>query len=205
MKRAILVITILLAAAGCKKEENYNATTDTAATATTATASSATSGTTTGTTGAPSGAAATLNDKDKEFVEKAGKGGKAEVALAQDAVAHATNPDVKAYAQKLVDDHTNANTQLAQIASSKGVTIPSEMEVKMTKTKERLEKLTGKSFDQAFIHQMIEDHTDTIKLFEETSKSAADADVKKFVDSTLPTLREHLTAAKGLEAKIGKR
>ena len=119
--------------------------------------------------------------------------------------AHAANADVKAYAQKLVDDHSNANTQLGQIATTKGVTIPSEMEVKMTKAKERLEKLTGKNFDQAFVHQMIEDHTDTIKLFEEASKNVADADVKKFADSTLPTLREHLATAQGLQAKIGKR
>ena len=206
MKRALLLSSMILVLFACKKEENYNAntaTTDTTASAT-ATTATGTTGTTTGTTGAPGSATATLNDKDKGFVEKAGKGGKAETALAQDAVAHATNPDVKSFAQKLVDDHSNANTQLAQLASTKGVTIPSEMEVKATKAKERLEKLTGKSFDEAFVKQMVEDHKDTIKLFEEASKSATDNDVKSFATSTLPTLQQHLKMAEDLEKKVKK-
>jgi len=135
-----------------------------------------------------------------------GKAGKAEVDVAQDAVTHATNADVKSFAQKLVDDHTKANDDLAKLAASRGVTLPSEMEAKMKEAKERLMKVTGKSFDQAFIKQMVDDHTSLIKKFEDKSKeTGVDADLKKFVDDKLPVLREHLKTAKGLQTKLGKK
>lgn len=201
MKRVILVATIVLAIAACKKTENYNAT-NTTGTSTTETTASSTSGTAPATA---TTATMALTDKDKDFVTTAGKGGKAEVELAQDAVSHATNPDVKAFAQKLIEDHTKANTDLGQIAASKGVTIPSEAEAKMKEAKERIEKLTGKTFDEAFVKQMVEDHKSTIKLFEDESKAAADPDIKKFAESTLPTLREHLKKAEGLEKTVAKK
>ena len=63
-------------------------------------------------------------------------------------------------------------------------------------------KLTGKSFDQAFVKQMVDDHTSTIKAFENESKNGTDADLKSWVDKTLPTLRDHLKMAQDLQKKV---
>lgn len=195
----LVLLVVFVFAFGCKKEENENAAT-TATTDTTTTSASSTSG-----TGTPA-ATGTVNDKDKDFITETGKAGKAEVEVAQDAIQHATNPDVKAFAQKLVDDHTKANNDLAQLAASKGVTLPSEIEGKMKEAKERLMKLTGKNFDQAFVKQMADDHTHLIKEFEETSKRTdIDADLKKWIDNSLPVLRDHLAKAKSLQSAVGKK
>ena len=205
MKRFNVYLLLLLIAAvvfACKKEENYNAT----STETSGTSASATATTGTYTTTATTATTGTVTDKDKDFITDVGKAGKAEVDVAQDAVTHATNADVKSFAQKLVDDHTKANDDLAKLAASRGVTLPSEMEAKMKEAKERLMKVTGKSFDQAFIKQMVDDHTSLIKKFEDKSKeTGVDADLKKFVDDKLPVLREHLKTAKGLQTKLGKK
>ena len=201
MRRLYLLFALvaLFSFVACKKNESYESS------STTATATETTGTYTSSDTAAPPPAPAPLNDKDKDFVGSAERGGMSEVDLAQDGVNHATNPDVKAFAQKLVDDHTKANSELSQFATSRGVTTMGEMEAKMKETKERLAKLTGKSFDQAFVNQMVEDHTSTIKLFEEESASGVDTDLKAWVDKTLPTLREHLKAAQDLQAKIGKK
>jgi putative membrane protein len=189
---AIVLLTAVMA--GCKKTETY--TTDTATDTATMTSDTSTTGTT---------STVALNDKDKDFVNSATRGGTAEVELAQDAVSHATNADVKAFAQKLVDDHTKANQELTQFASSRAVMITGEMEAKMKQAKERLLKLTGKSFDQAFVKQMVDDHTATIKMFEEESAAATDPELKSWVDKTLPTLREHLKTAQDLQTKLAKK
>jgi putative membrane protein len=206
MRRLHLVLIALLlvvAMAACKKTETYNNDTAATGTSSTDTSYSSTAATgETGMTGMTGATGATLNDKDKDFVTTAGKGGKAEVELAQDAVTHAQNADVKSFAQKLVDDHTKANGELEQYATGHGVTIPSEMEGKAKEAKERLAKLTGKSFDQAFVKQMVEDHTSTIKAFEDESKNGTDADLKAWVDKTLPTLRDHLKMAQDLAKKV---
>jgi len=47
---------------------------------------------------------------------------------------------------------------------------------------------------------MVSDHEKDIKEFKNESKSAKDADLKAFVDKTLPTLEDHLTQAKSAQA-----
>ena len=59
---------------------------------------------------------------------KAAKEGQQEVSTAQMAADKATDSQVKAFAQKLVSDHTQANQELMQIAQQKGVNIGMGME-----------------------------------------------------------------------------
>ena len=130
----LIILLLVVATAACKKNETYNeTTTGTSSTDTSYTATTGAMGMSgaTGMTGMTGASGATLNDKDKDFVTSAGKGGKAEVELAQDALTHATNADVKSFAQKLVDDHTKANQELDQFATSHSVTPPMEIEGKM--------------------------------------------------------------------------
>jgi putative membrane protein len=201
----LLLMTLLIAVAmaACKKNETYNETATTGTSSTTDTSYSAGATGETGMTGMTSATGTmTLNDKDKDFVTSAERGGKAEVELAQDAVSHATNSDAKSLAQKLVDDHTKANGELETFGTSHGVTATAEVEAKAKEVKERLMKLTGKSFDQAFVKQMVDDHTSTIKAFEDESKNGTDTDLKAWVDKTLPTLRDHLKMAQDLRKKL---
>ncbi len=198
----LMALLIAVAMAACKKTETYNETATTGTSSTTDTSYSAGATGETGMTGMSGATGMTLNDTDKDFVTNTGKGGKAEVELAQDALNHATNADVKSFAQKLVDDHTKANGELEQFATSHGVTIPTEVQSKAKEVKERLMKLTGKSFDQAFVKQMVDDHTSTIKAFEDESKNGTDADLKAWVDKTLPALRDHLKMAEDLAKKV---
>jgi putative membrane protein len=195
--RVFLVCLILAAAlAACKNSESVS---DASATSGT----DAAAATTTTDTMVPA-ATATIAENDKNFVMDAGKGGKAEVGLASDAVQRSSNAEVKAFAQKIVDDHTKANDKLTTIATGKGVTIPDEVPPDATAAKEKLAKLTGKSFDQAFAKQMVDDHTKTIAKFEDESKNGADPEVKAFADDTLPALREHLKMSQDLQTKVGK-
>lgn len=203
------VLIALLAVLGCKKNETSNTatseTTDTSPTATTSTTETVKTTTATNTAGtSTTSTAAQLNDKDKDFVQAAAKGGLAEVDLATDASTHATNADVKSFALKLVEDHNKANSELTKFASDHGVGTPTtEMEGKMKEAKERLAKLTKKDFDHAFVKQMIEDHQATITKFEDESRNGTDNDLKAWVNKTLPTLKEHLKMAEDLQKKIG--
>jgi putative membrane protein len=71
-----------------------------------------------------SSSSAALSSADREFIMKAADGGMAEVELGRLAVNKASNSDVKAFGQRMVDDHSKANDQLMQLAQTKGVTLP---------------------------------------------------------------------------------
>jgi putative membrane protein len=146
---------------------------------------------------------AKLAPADRQFIKKAAQGGLAEVQLGQLATEKADSPDVKQFGQKMVDDHSKANDQLKQVASNKGVTIPDKLSAKDAATKARLEKLSGKAFDRAYMRDMVMDHTKDVSEFRTESKTAKDPDVKNFASETLPTLQDHLKQAKSIAPKTG--
>ncbi len=137
-----------------------------------------------------------LTAADRHFMDKAAEGGKAEVELGQLAVQKASSEDVKKFGQRMVDDHTRANQKLQEVASQKGVTLPDKLNAKDQAAKDRLEKLSGKQFDQAYMRDMVKDHTKDVNEFQKEANTAKDPDVKSFAQTTLPTLQDHLKQAK---------
>jgi len=135
--------------------------------------------------------------RDRAFFEKAAKSGKKEVAVSQAVMGRLTNPQVEAFANTMVADHTAANTGLMRLAVSKGVAMPE------TDTAKLMEKWTEKdgSLDKKYLHEMIEDHEEAVKLFEKASKSD-DAEIAAFAQRTLPTLQHHLQMAKDLKKTL---
>ena len=115
----------------------------------------------------------------------------------------ASNEDVKKFGQRMVDDHTKANDKLKQIASSKSVNVPDELNAKDKATKSRLEKLSGAQFDRAYMNDMVKDHVEDVAEFNRESKVAKDPDVKSFASETLPTLEDHLKNARSVAAQMG--
>jgi putative membrane protein len=134
--------------------------------------------------------------EDIEFVLDAAKGGLAEVELGKLASDRAQNDEVKKFAQRMVDDHTKANDQLKQIAESKSIKLPTDVEPKDKALMERLEKLNGPAFDRAYMNAMVNDHAKDVNEFKREANSGRDSEVKSFASSTLPTLEEHLQHAK---------
>jgi putative membrane protein len=109
---------------------------------------------------------------------------------------------VKAFADQLMKDHQQADSELQTLAKTKNVTLSTDLPSEAVAAKARLSKLEGAAFDRAFVDQMVKDHTQAVKQFEQATKSA-DAEVKAFADKTLPTLRDHLQRAEDLKRTIG--
>ena len=126
----------------------------------------------------------------------------AEVELGQLATEKGSSDDVKKFGQRMIDDHGKANDQLKQIASSKGVDLPSEPSAKNKATKDRLSKLSGEQFDKAYMTDMLQDHKKDIAAFRRESTSGRDQDVKSFATQTLPTLQDHLKDAQSIAPKV---
>jgi|JI10StandDraft_1071094.scaffolds.fasta_scaffold233056_1 putative membrane protein len=150
--------------------------------------------------GSTASGSSSLSSADRTFVMKAVQGGKMEVEIAEMGVQNASSEAVKNFAQRLVTDHTNANQELTQLASQKGVQVS---ESSMNKDKNKFSKMQGAAFDRAFMQHMIKDHQKDIAMFEKESNSGSDPDVKAFAAKTLPTLREHLEQARSVANSLG--
>ena len=138
------------------------------------------------------------------FATKAAVGGLAEVQMGQLASDKATDPDVKTFAQRMVTDHTKANDELQQLATTKNWTLPSGLDAKHRAVKARLDRATGAAFDRAYMNAMVADHNADVAMFRAYAKSGVDADLKTWAGTTLPTLEEHQKMAKETAAKLGR-
>jgi len=168
------------------------------------TAPSAGSSATATTTAVPGHGAsdAKLAHADRKFMEEAAQGGLAEVQLGQLAAQKAQSPAVKQFGQRMVDDHTKANHELKQLASNKGIELPTDLDRSAKREYDKLSKMNGDEFDREYMKGMVSDHRKDVKDFEKQAKSAKDADLRSFAANTLPTLRQHLTLAEQTDGTI---
>jgi len=137
----------------------------------------------------------------ENFVDEASAKGLAEIETAKLALEKGTAEDVKAFAQKMIDDHTRANQKLAEIAGQNEDLQLSDEATLMDKAKAMILKLRdGESFDQAYANNQVVAHEQTIELFRNYAEQGDNADLKAFAQSTLPKLEQHLQDAKQLAA-----
>ncbi len=139
---------------------------------------------------------------DKAFMHKAAIGGMAEVEMGKLAEHKASNDQVKQFGARMVQDHGKANGELKQIASGKGVMLPTSLDKKNQGTMDRMHKLSGAAFDKSYMSHMVDDHKKDIADFQKESKNGNDAEVKGFASKTLPTLQEHLTMAQDANSAV---
>lgn len=133
----------------------------------------------------------------EDFVEEASAKGLAEIETAKIALNKSDSASVKQFAQKMIDDHTAANKELATLARSKNLETADDVEL-MNKAKALiLRQRDGESFDVAYANNQVSAHQQTIELFKKASRSK-DRDIKSYADKTLPKLENHLQMARDL-------
>lgn len=124
------------------------------------------------------------------FVTKAAQTGMTEVELGKVALSKSQDPQVRSFAQRMVDDHGKANAELTSIAKAKGIDTPKALDAEHRAMVEELKGKSGADFDRSYSHHMNMGHSDAIELFEKESRSG-DATLAGFAKKTLPTLKEH--------------
>lgn len=142
---------------------------------------------------------------EHEFIQKAATGGKAEVELAKIAAEKAQHPEVRQFAEQMIQDHTRANENLKKVAQKEGAQVPQELDPEHKQTLERLQKLSGEEFDRAYMEQQVKEHEKTVQMFEQQVKGGKDPEVKAFARDALPTLKHHLNEAKEVNRQVEQR
>jgi putative membrane protein len=138
----------------------------------------------------------------EDFMKKAAQGGMAEVELGKMVAGKAQSPEVKAFAQRMVTDHSKANDELKALAAKMNVMLPTTVNNEQKEMMDKLSKLSGAELDKEYVKGMVEDHEKDVAEFQKESESSANADVKAFAAKTLPTLKSHLDQIKTINGKM---
>jgi len=133
---------------------------------------------------------------DKQFMVKADQGGHNEIGLSKLALEKGVTGEAKAYATKMIADHTKAGNELKPIAQKKGVALTGDMDADHKTIHDRLSKMSGKQFEQAYMGQMVTDHVETVTLLQSEIEAGQDPDTKAWAKKTLPVVQQHTDMAK---------
>lgn len=125
-------------------------------------------------------------------------GGMMEVEAGNIAQQNGQSDRVKAFGSMMVKDHSAANQELMSLASSRGITLPTELPADMKKHLDGMRNMKGKQFDNHYVSMMLSDHKKDVGEFEKQSNSANDAELKSWAAKTLPVLKTHLDSIQAI-------
>jgi putative membrane protein len=130
-------------------------------------------------------------EKDADFVANTVASSYGEIKFATLATQRSANPEVKKVAALLVADHTKSLGELKTLAQTKAITVPVEEDDEARRKVENFSDEAGKDFDKRWLKELMDRHDETISKFEKRIDKTEDADLKAWINKTLPVLRAH--------------
>src|SRR5436853_222659 len=132
-------------------------------------------------------AQAVLGPADKVFMNQAGIGGTEELQLSALVDQRSSNPEVRRFAARMLDDHSQAAAELKSLLSHRNVTAPDDvMDPIHTDVKFRLMQLGNDDFDRLYISTMVTDHENAVRAFQTETSQGSDPTIKAFAEHKLP-------------------
>lgn len=142
------------------------------------------------------------DDSDKKFLAMAAQSDVNEIKLSELAEQKASNPDVKAFAAKMVKEHKMMTASMKPFAKSWGLTPPMDVDAEHKDEWNKLNGLSGKDFDKEYMAAMVKDHTKALDAFESEVKSTKDIPFKNAVTDGKNHVAAHKNMAYDLKKKL---
>ena len=115
---------------------------------------------------------------DESFMKDAAQAGAAEIEASKLAQTKSKSPDVKAFAESMITDHTKVADELRALAAKKNVKLPDGPSVKQKAELKMIDAGDNDKFDERYAKRFgVDAHKDTIKLFEDAAKNAKDPEI----------------------------
>src|SRR5260370_4061951 len=131
-----------------------------------------------------------LNAADKTFMMNAAKGGMMEVEWGKLAAQNGQNADVKKFGNRMVTDHSKANSELMSLAKEEGVTLPAS-------------KSSGKwKSGKDYMDTMVKDNQPDLAEFQKEAQNGTDPDLKAFAAKGEKMVSRHLKLAQESQGKL---
>ena len=136
-----------------------------------------------------------VDEDGKVFMKAAALSGVMEVELAKVAQKQGSTAEVKKFADMMISDHTRIYNDLKKLATDKHILLPITLEPAQTEQLNKMQALTGSSFDETYLRMVSTSHEQAIKDFE-AGATNRDKQVNKFAADNIEILKEHLKSAR---------
>jgi putative membrane protein len=138
------------------------------------------------------------------FVKKAAQGNLMEVVMGDSALNRAVSPQVRNFANTMIKDHGAAYQNLQSVAQTMGIKLPTIPGANYMNEIDALSKLTGNSFDKAYMNLMVKAHQLDLNAYQAAQKYLPAGPLRDYVESTIPVIQKHLQLAEPINAQLNK-
>lgn len=143
------------------------------------------------------------SDTDKQFITTASQSDYNEMTLSHLAETKSTNPQVKAYAQKMITDHTKLESQMKPFADQMGVTPATSLDPTHQQKFDQMSSLSGSDFDKAYMSAMDTDHHAALDVFKQEESTTTNPQLKATVAKGEKVVAQHTTMADKMSKSMG--
>lgn len=105
---------------------------------------------------------------------------------------------IRAFASKMITDHTNAQNDLKTLGTTVNATVSDSVDSMQTNQMDSLKMLSGRSYDSAYIISQIANHQAAVSLFQQESSQGNRTEVINYANKYLPVIQMHLQMADSL-------
>jgi putative membrane protein len=145
---------------------------------------------------------------DPQIAHIAYTAGKIDIEAAQQALSKSKNKDVRAFAQRMVGDHTAVNDQALALVKKLNVTpednpTSQNLTQQAEATRNKLASLSGAAFDKAYVDNEVAYHkTVNTALSNTLIPDAQNADLKALLQKGLTLFQAHQKHAEQLSSQL---
>jgi putative membrane protein len=140
--------------------------------------------------------------QDRNFMINAAYSNHAEVAAGQLAASKGTDASVRSFGQFMVTEHSMAQDELENLADKWDIDLPDGPDSMHIMLAQKLQSLSGYSFDTAYINSQVKDHAAAIMLFDTEAKSGDQRKVRAYAQKYLPHIIHHKHMADSIANKL---
>lgn len=141
--------------------------------------------------------------EDKHFLEKSSQGNVVEVEFAKLALTKTQNPQIRAFAKRMIHDHEKLARRMTPLIQQAGLQPSTSLNGEHQELYDKLKGMSGLEFDKEYVEDMDKDHHEDLEAFKKEEASTEVPQLKTAVASGEKVIAEHTKMIDGISRKMG--
>ena len=137
------------------------------------------------------------------FVAMAASSDTYEMESSKLALQHASNPDVRAFAQMMTTDHANTSAAVMAAAKQASVGLPGGPNAKHTAMLKQLREAGHANMERVYVDQQVMAHEEALALHQAYAAQGDNPGLKVAAASAVPIVERHLAEIRRIQAAMG--
>ena len=124
------------------------------------------------------------------------------IRLGELTLKNSQDPDVKAFAQMMIDAHCKANDQLLAVAKDHNIDFPPAPPAAAYKASQPMLAMKGAEYDRVYMGAMVKAHSNELVALKKAKAETKDHLLTEYIEGSETLVAEHLKKAKELDEKL---